>query len=69
MMDVVCNYAVARFLPYRESGEFVNVEVVLACPQRGSVLYRPVPERLRDDSLPGMHGCPASVPGLRILSL
>ncbi len=26
-----CNYAVVRFLPYRETGEFVNVGVVLFC--------------------------------------
>ena len=26
-----CNYAVVRFLPYRETGEFVNVGVVLHC--------------------------------------
>jgi hypothetical protein len=26
-----CNYAVVRFLPYRETGEFVNVGVVLLC--------------------------------------
>jgi hypothetical protein len=33
MKEVACNYAIARFLPYRESGEFVNVGVVLVCPQ------------------------------------
>ncbi|MCP5522977.1 MAG: DUF3037 domain-containing protein [Verrucomicrobiales bacterium] len=33
MKEVVCNYAIARFRPYRETGEFVNVGVVLACPQ------------------------------------
>ncbi len=33
MNEVVCNYAIARFRPYRETGEFVNVGVVLACPQ------------------------------------
>ncbi len=26
-----CNYAVVRFLPYRETGEFVNIGVVLFC--------------------------------------
>lgn len=31
-MDLVCNYAIARFLPYRETGEFVNIGVVLCCP-------------------------------------
>lgn len=33
MNEVVCNYAIARFRPYRETGEFVNVGVVLVCPQ------------------------------------
>ena len=33
MKEVVCNYAIARFRPYRETGEFVNVGVVLICPQ------------------------------------
>lgn len=27
-----CNFAVLRFRPYRETGEFVNIGVVLACP-------------------------------------
>jgi hypothetical protein len=33
MKEVVCNYAIARFRPYRETGEFVNVGVVLVCSQ------------------------------------
>jgi hypothetical protein len=32
---LACNYAVVRFLPYRETGEFVNVGVVLFCPEAG----------------------------------
>lgn len=32
---VACNYAVIQFLPYRETGEFVNVGVALFCPQTG----------------------------------
>lgn len=28
-----CNYALLRFLPYPETGEFVNVGVLLACQQ------------------------------------
>lgn len=28
-----CNYAVLRFLPYPETGEFVNVGVVAYCPE------------------------------------
>jgi hypothetical protein len=33
MNKFVCNYAIARFRPYRETGEFANVGVVLLCPQ------------------------------------
>jgi hypothetical protein len=33
MNKFICNYAIARFRPYRETGEFVNVGVVLLCPQ------------------------------------
>lgn len=29
----VCNYAILRFLPYPDSGEFVNVGVVVGCMQ------------------------------------
>src|SRR5512133_3295295 len=35
MTDLVCNFAIARFRPYRETGEFVNVGIVLVCPQVG----------------------------------
>lgn len=40
MKEVVCNYAIARFRPYRETGEFVNVGVVLICPQVNYFGYR-----------------------------
>lgn len=30
-----CHYAVVRFLPYRETGEFVNVGVVIYCRETG----------------------------------
>lgn len=33
MREFVCNYATLRFLPYRETGEFVNVGVVVYCPE------------------------------------
>jgi hypothetical protein len=33
MNKFVCNYSIARFRPYRETAEFVNVGVVLLCPQ------------------------------------
>ena len=32
---VACNYATIQFLPYRETGEFVNIGVLLFCPQTG----------------------------------
>lgn len=35
MNELICNFAIARFLPYRETGEFVNLGVVLTCPQTG----------------------------------
>jgi len=37
---IVCNYAVIRFLPYPETGEFVNVGVLTACPQLKTIDYR-----------------------------
>jgi hypothetical protein len=40
MNDIVCNYAVVRFLPYRETGEFANVGVVVYAPQTGFFEYR-----------------------------
>lgn len=39
MNEVACNYAIARFRPYRETGEFVNVGVVLVCPETGYFDY------------------------------
>jgi hypothetical protein len=45
MKDIVCNYAPVRFLPYRESGEFANVGVVMHCPQTDFFTYRLVPLR------------------------
>lgn len=32
-MTPVCNYAMLRFLPYAETGEFVNVGVLVSCTQ------------------------------------
>ncbi|WP_312737424.1 DUF3037 domain-containing protein [Stenotrophomonas sp.] len=32
---IACQYAIVRFLPYAETGEFANVGVVLACPDQG----------------------------------
>lgn len=35
MNKFACQYAVIRFLPYAETGEFANVGVALACPETG----------------------------------
>ena len=40
MSEVVCNYAVLRFLPYRETGEFVNIGVVVCSPETSAFEYR-----------------------------
>ncbi|MDB5293845.1 MAG: hypothetical protein JWL69_5086 [Phycisphaerales bacterium] len=40
MKELVCNYALVRFLPYRETGEFVNVGVVVHCPEIDFFDYR-----------------------------
>ena len=40
MNELVCNFAPLRFLPYREIGEFMNVGVVLHCPQTDYFGYR-----------------------------
>lgn len=32
---LACNYAVLRFLPYPETGEFVNLGVAVHCPAKG----------------------------------
>lgn len=37
---VGCRYAIVRFMPYPESGEFANVGIVLACPAKGYFGYR-----------------------------
>lgn len=33
-MKYACQYAIVRFLPYVETGEFANVGIVLYCPQK-----------------------------------
>ena len=35
MNKLVCNCSVIRFLPYPETGEFVNLGIVACCPQVG----------------------------------
>lgn len=43
MKPLACQYAIIRFLPYAETGEFANVGVVLACPATGFLAARLMP--------------------------
>lgn len=43
MKEIVCNYAPLRFLPYRETAEFVNVGIVVQCPQVDFFGFRLIP--------------------------
>lgn len=45
MNRLACQYAIIRFLPYAETGEFANVGVVLACPAAGYLDARLMPAR------------------------
>ncbi|MCW7540556.1 DUF3037 domain-containing protein [Aquabacterium sp. A7-Y] len=40
MNKFACRYAVVQFMPYSETGEFVNVGVVLTCPATGYFDFR-----------------------------
>ena len=35
MKKYACQYAIVRFLPYLETGEFANVGIVMLCPDAG----------------------------------
>jgi hypothetical protein len=51
MKKLVCNYSVIRFLPYPETGEFVNVGILGCCPQIGWLNFVVEPrktKRIRD---------------------
>lgn len=67
-LPVVCNYCIVRFLPYPESGEFVNVGVVVHSPETGFFDFRLerrkfrrianfFPELKRDFYRDGMSAC------------
>ena len=47
MKELVCNYALVRFLPYRETGEFVNIGVVLYAPEISQFDFRLIEKRNR----------------------
>ena len=38
--NLIYNFAVVRFMPYPETEEFVNIGIVLACPQLGTFTYK-----------------------------
>ncbi len=40
MKKLACRYAVVQFVPYSETGEFVNAGVILVCPQTGYFDFR-----------------------------
>jgi len=40
MKKFACQYAIVRFLPYRETGEFANVGIVMLCPEAGIFEFR-----------------------------
>ncbi|MBV9864659.1 MAG: DUF3037 domain-containing protein [Abitibacteriaceae bacterium] len=40
MAEYVCNYALLRFLPYRDAGEFINIGIALACGPLGFLDFR-----------------------------
>ena len=37
---LACQYAIVRFLPYLETGEFANVGIVMLCPEAGIFQFR-----------------------------
>ncbi len=45
MRSRACQYAIIRFLPYPETGEFANIGVVLACPDAGYIDAKLMPSR------------------------
>lgn len=40
MKKFACQYAIVRFLPYLETGEFANVGIVMLCPDAGFFDFR-----------------------------
>ncbi len=45
MNRLACQYAIIRFLPYAETGEFANVGVLLTCPATGYLDARLMPTK------------------------
>jgi hypothetical protein len=40
MKKFACHYAIARFLPYLDGGEFVNIGVIICCPETGLLVHK-----------------------------
>lgn len=47
MKKLICNYSVIHFLPYPETGEFVNVGILACCPQVGWMDYALEPRKTK----------------------
>src|ERR1700754_1253453 len=40
MTQLACRYALVRFMPHSDTEEFVNIGIVVACPQTGFFGFR-----------------------------
>ncbi len=47
MKKYACQYAIVRFLPYLETGEFANVGIVMLCPDAGFFDFKLLLTRVR----------------------
>ena len=47
MKKYACQYAIVRFLPYIETGEFANVGIVFLCPETGYFDYKLISRKRR----------------------
>jgi len=45
MSKIPCQYAIVRFTPFIETGEFVNVGIVLFAPNQSALLFKLVTRR------------------------
>lgn len=45
MNKIPCQYAIVRFTPFVETGEFANVGIVLFAPRQKSLLFKLVTKR------------------------
>lgn len=47
MKEFACQYAIGRFLPYPQGGEFVNVGAIIYCPATGFLNFKLEAEEFR----------------------